>query len=211
MKALLAAILAVILLNAPLTSQTNFPLGRVTNSIGRFVQGTDTQCTAFAVTPRVAVTASHCVAPGEAFYDENRVQVIDTGIGLDDVAIMRADRDLWKPLQVGKAPKVGDAAMGIGYGLNAPKLLAFGGNLMVLDMPLPGGDGDNQDFYSFPAMRGMSGGPIINIKGQVVGMLQGTFDPDGPLQTVSTSTRYEPFAKRISVAKSTAAEPSLGK
>ena len=150
-------------------------------TIGRsvvFVQG-DGSCTGFVVNSEakqdkdLILTAAHCHTPGKELYADGSTARIVFRDGKKDLMILEVD-DLTRPAVTlaEKDPVQGEdvASLGYGYGLEAPLFrLAHVSNARI---SLPDVEGGPFVMIDAPYVGGMSGGPVINAKGEVVSIVQ---------------------------------------
>lgn len=123
-------------------------------------------CTGIVVGITRVLTAEHCVSDKDTMYVDGKVArlvkkdeafgLLDTGDPLSEKKVVKLAEDL---------PEQGAEVAAFGFAYDGP-LLRFTRNVagyvegdMVLDGPLA---------------SGMSGGPILNTKGELVGLNQGT-------------------------------------
>lgn len=175
MKVFLTALL-VFASVAPVSS-FDWPVERIKDSI-RIVGVDDqpVQCTAFLIDARRArwITASHCVYPN-MFVDTLRVQEIafkdesDTGLAVIGTELML---NAPQPLKLGPAPKRGQDVLALGH-VSGPFVL-FPGVFMSPEIII---EDKPQATYALTAMQGMSGGPVIDRSGRVVGVITGGIKP----------------------------------
>jgi S1-C subfamily serine protease len=145
-------------------------------------------CSAFSIDEKRQhfLTAAHC-NEGTLFIEDKPAIVlyVDT---VNDVMVVKAQ--VSRPaLRVGQTPKPGAALMAYGYAFGAgaramvgivaamgyevprPDIAAvFPGKWMVVDFILIGG---------------MSGGPMVDINGRVIGVVQWTMGPDGYSRSIA--------------------------
>lgn len=145
-------------------------------------------CTGFAIWPNLLMTAGHCTefntviingwSATRMFYDK------ESGLAVLEVPNISVPY-----LKLGSRPKQGTRVITVGYGRYAPHPLFFFGLFQ--------GDFDPWDrnrpyaTYSATGMRGMSGGPIVNIKGEVVSVVGGGGEPWEDYQHLAFGSRYE--------------------
>ncbi|WP_420393706.1 trypsin-like serine peptidase [Acuticoccus sp.] len=134
-------------------------------------------CTAFAVAPRVVVTAAHCLAGLEpqrahllfGYARMDWVAHVAPAFAVtleDDVALLCLADRAPAQLAVGPAPAAGDAVTVVGYGRPVRHLqsraacrVLEGGGALVLDCP---------------QSPGASGGPVLNAAGEAVAVVSRT-------------------------------------
>lgn len=161
-----------------------------------FVKG---ECTAFGISKRTAITAAHCWTvtqrgigeDPQMFAGETRVTTpLDFG-PLDEAGLMvvRADRDTFIPMRLGQKPVIGEEIAMVGHGFGAPQPLIWTGVVVSTHMLAPGETEPYIMFVSPGSIEGMSGSPIVNRLGEVVGVTMGGFTD--PLQNISWGVEYD--------------------
>lgn len=123
-------------------------------------------CTAFVVdaSKGLALTAEHCVVDGQILLmaDGEQSEVVKKSEWLALIKVKPMSRP---PLDIAaSAPKLHDLTWGFGW--------AFGKVFLVLERAVAGIDGTDL-VVGGAYIEGMSGGPVLNAKGQVVGVIQG--------------------------------------
>ncbi len=175
-----------------------WPMEKVLPSIGHLFVADDDgvmkgECSSFAISKRVAITASHCLVEGGTvlFVGEQRVSVpLDFGeMDPNGIVVVRADRDAFVPMKLGPKPVIGEEIAMIGHGFGSPQPLIWTGVLITNRMLAPGEDEPYIMFISPGSIGGMSGSPIVNRLGQVVGVTMGSFE--GALKNVSWGVEYD--------------------
>lgn len=173
-----------------------WPVERLAPNIHKFT-GPKMQCTAFLISVKRKhwLTASHCVVGDGPHYITSRPATVvmdertETGIAVLETASVPPDA---KGLTLGTEPKRGDAVLHLGFGGDAPTVIMFDGLFIHRHLPL---NETALQFNSAQGMPGMSGGPIVNRKGHVVGMVVGGFQPTAVPTLMSFSPTYEALAK----------------
>lgn len=129
-----------------------------------------TLCTAFSINQQRGyyMSAAHCLIEGTPFIDGHPSQLLFQDDALD-VAVFRTESFRWalppsrKPIVVTERLM----AYGYGYGLAQPlfkELRVAGVNIAFAN--------DSWSLVDSSVIPGMSGGPIINLRGEVVGLVQ---------------------------------------
>lgn len=178
MGRVLGVVLGLVLLGVPMTAGPN--LGDLRSSV-RMVSSEDGSwhCTATAVRVKQWVTMAHCLPemkPAPWFADEQaRVIKVDEKADL----LLLDGGPVVLPIPVAKdEPELGEVVNLLGFpGLWQEPLppLIFWGHVQVLDVPIKGdglGDHSGNRFHEGGG-AGMSGGAIVNAKGELVGLMEG--------------------------------------
>jgi S1-C subfamily serine protease len=124
------------------------------------------RCSGFVVDAArgLGLTVEHCIVHGQMRFTVDGVDstIIKTSdwLVLFKVPVMQKP-----PLNIAKAqPRVGEPAWGFGW--------AFGKVFLQLERLVAGYDGTDL-VLDGAFIEGMSGGPVVNAQGEVVGMIQG--------------------------------------
>ena len=148
----------------------------------------DIYCTGFVIDNRrdFVMTAAHCVEPKWIYskglvIDKRNAWVIWQD-NAADLAVLQAPGVNRKELAVGNEPEVGQdvAAFGFGYGIKGLGMFRSGEvSSTGVEFPeykeMPG----KWVMYNFAFISGMSGGPITDMDGKVVGIVQRSNDVIG--------------------------------
>jgi hypothetical protein len=143
--------------------------------------GEEGHCTATSVMPGRWLTAGHCQL--DHFADGNEALEVKQDLKAD---LRLVTGPIAPPFKVAKSePEIGEEVVLIGWtdiyfellAYEAPKPIVFFGHVQVIDAHLDYKDesGDNavegqRNFFGAGGGPGMSGGPILNRKGELVGM-----------------------------------------
>ena len=129
-------------------------------------------CSGFAIEPNVVMTANHCL--GDHMTADGKDAMVLAGDEKDDLGLLYVPTAK-KPLhfQHNKLVRFEDI-MGIGYGYGFPRLTVTFNRVELLDFSPAPGELVPGTFMINPIIHGMSGGPIIDYKGLVVGICQDT-------------------------------------
>ena len=174
MKPLVAALLAAFVFLAPVGASLS-PVQPLQNEQRR------TFCTAFSINEDEDywLTARHCaraaVEQGWGMYilGEEAVLVFES-VGADDVAVLKAVTEA-EELELAKKPlKVGDEVRISGFPYGLPRLVQVKGLLAAKSVPI-GPNAPISDILDITVAGGNSGSPVFNKKGEVVGLLWGSF------------------------------------
>lgn len=140
--------------------------------------------TCFAVSPDgLLLTAHHVVADAAlievVFADGRRVPAtVEAAVAGVDVALLATETPTphWLPLAPPRAASPGDAVFTVGY--PAPELLGSGARVASGEVAALSAGAGRADLMqiSVPVQPGNSGGPLVNARGDVVGLVTGTLD-----------------------------------
>ncbi|MBB5689599.1 hypothetical protein FHS88_001724 [Roseomonas alkaliterrae] len=134
--------------------------------------------TGFVVAPRQIMTNQHvaegCTAMRARLH--NGQEIAATVIASDrerDLALLRTDADPGPVLSFRRAAEVRRGENVVTYGFPLAGLLSSGPTLTTGDVSALAGIGDNarQIQISAPVQQGNSGGPLLDLRGQVVGVI----------------------------------------
>ena len=123
-------------------------------------------CSGFVVDASrgLALTAEHCIVNEQIalFVDDQPSEVIKTSEWL---ALVKVPALTKPPLEIApRLPDITAPTWGFGW--------AFGEKFLVLERPVAAHDGTDL-VVGGAFIEGMSGGPVVNEQGQVVGLIQG--------------------------------------
>ena len=137
--------------------------------------------------------ASHClIGESQVIWDKHTVeQVLEKVEGAAGIAVVsaRLDGEKFPSLKLGRAPKPGALVASVGFGGGSPQPLWYMGLISLPKVRI--NEGAFQMAHTATAMEGMSGGPILDAKGKVVGIILGGFAPGNGPATVTLSPAYE--------------------
>ena len=126
----------------------------------------DVVCSGFSIAPGVYITAHHCLDEGLPMINGEATTVI-AEIPEYDLAVLETTTT-HPVLSLGLPPQRGTPVVALGWVFNPPILVARRSHVMMF-MKV---SGEPKMIYDVPNIQGMSGGPIVNDKGQVVGVVQ---------------------------------------
>ena len=179
MKRLLFTTLASCLMLASIvvaqTSESRRILAIIGPSIvkvtGSYPDGKTFTCTGFVIRPRQVMTAAHCIKDDK---DKQLPVAVDgrpsTIVKVDEWLALLYSEDITKPpLVVAKDPmQIGDLTYAFGFGFDIPTILIRPVIWIIHSNKI------FQDNITVDGMfiQGMSGGPLVDDKGRVVGVVQ---------------------------------------
>lgn len=145
-------------------------------------------CTGFVVRPHVVLTAKHCLGTAMALDGNTKVGVLRMSDDSVDLALLSTEST--KPaLEFDPLPlHRGQEITGFGYGFGFTRILWTTGKVMLVDYAPPaepGTDGEPVEqmtpgiWIDHGYHGGMSGGPVVNADGEVVGIVQRSGDGVG--------------------------------
>lgn len=164
----LSFLLALVLLTTPLLGAHKTP------SILPLSNGTVNYCTAFSINEEVGLwmTARHCVSEETAYLD-GKVAVLAYVAPDQDIALYRSETTAPSLRLSKQTPRVGDALSVVGHPFGMPVLATQKGYLAARGLIMP--NGQLSDVLDLAVAPGNSGSPVLNAKGEVVGLLWGSF------------------------------------
>jgi S1-C subfamily serine protease len=198
MRHIVGRVLVVVFVLA--LSPTSWNIERIAPSLARLtIEGHDGACTAFAIHEKKGrwVTMTHCVPETPARLRLNGsgklLEVLAATPGNVGITVFAAT--LTAPgLKLGNPPKRGDDLLQIGYGAGAPIPLFYHG--LFIDDALTTTTQEatfTVQFNSVPGMPGMSGGPLLDRKYRVVGVISGGVQ----LTDVPTMVSFSPVYSEL--------------
>lgn len=140
-------------------------------------------CTGVVVRPTQVLTAAHCYDGGLLTVDDRDAKVIKQ---TDSLILVDVPGMLKPGLSVGKLPERGDEVIswGYAYNLGLALMVRHVANFLDSDLMLDG-----------PIAQGMSGGPVINQRGELVGINQGTDNINHATSIVCGADEIREFLK----------------
>lgn len=173
-KAVCAVVLAILLV-VPTSAQSTFPIERIARGVVQlYMPEIEGGCSAAALGDSYFVTAAHCSLAGyEMTIFSKQVQVIVADEEAD-ISVVRTVGAVHVPVfKLGPEPKRGDPVLTLGFIGKRPALSFFPGLVNDLSEPIWYG----RTLVAGVSGPGMSGGAVINTKGELVGIHQGWMDP----------------------------------
>jgi hypothetical protein len=179
MKRFLSALLvaAITLVPASAFTAERWPLEKVFRSIAR-LDMEDGSCTATSVGGKYGfyLTAAHCIPDEGSPYIAGRPGLLVEVDAVHDLAVYSLMGQKGQPpIELGLSPQIGDEVLAVGYGGGwdfpsvSPIGVVFANNALP---PWAQDEGIEYRFDSAVPTGGMSGGPVINRKGQIVGLVK---------------------------------------
>jgi S1-C subfamily serine protease len=162
------------------SSHSTNPILKASLNVGRLtgtIQQHDYYCTAFPITHELMLTANHCI------HDDMKVDgvKVDRVSKIDeyfDLALIRVDTPKEPITFRDREVTVGEGLTGIGFGHGWEMQMAIPQVVTVVRHPWD--EGTVVGIVVSPGyIGGMSGGPVVDVNGQVVGMCQRTYDGIG--------------------------------
>lgn len=169
MKRIIAALLMLLSLSfhADAAKHSNM-YETVWESTARFMFDPYHWCNSFSVNinPPTFLTATHCLSDDLGTINGQSVAV--KGVS-GEIAILVVDKAL-PMLPIGNRPSIGDEI--VSFGFAGPAIPFFSrGQVITQDSDPTGTPDKHLMMFTNNTMHGMSGGPIVNLKGQVVSMI----------------------------------------
>jgi S1-C subfamily serine protease len=165
-----AALVCVATLATPALAD-DWPVARLARSVFS-IRGAEMQCSAVLVGENgIYLTAAHCAV------EEMSIRGVPCKVlsrsESDDLAVFQAPSFNAPPMKVSKSdPKPGAEILQLGYGLNAPVVTPIPSLFIGPVGPL----GAPPVVTAAGSLEGMSGGPIVNRRGEIVGLVSGVYD-----------------------------------
>lgn len=153
--------------------------------------------TGFYIGPTTLVTAAHVIegCGSVAMVDGTPLEVLNADSSLDLAVLSGAtDNGFWLKLSALEVPKLGEAVTALGY----PYYTSLDQGLTVTSgnvSALRGVDGSsNRVMISAPVQPGNSGGPLLNKKGAVIGVVVSRLDDQAVLEETGSLPQNMNFA-----------------
>lgn len=182
-------------------SADSFPLERTMRSVFRAdvtFAGEPGHCSMFSVSeqPPLYVTAAHC-ASGPVTFGNLRFLPLEIDLQ-EDIAIFEGEAKL-PALSLGATPRVGDPTMAVGYPGASPKPIGI--PTMYQGVFAAWGKPDEAPMAIFTGntIPGMSGGPIINRRGEVVSVVLGGGHAAQSYQNVGFGAKPDTLRRLVQV------------
>jgi len=194
MKKLLLGFLIALLLPLSLPA-SGWNLNKLRQSTAQlsFSAEPDSVCTATAIGPKnVFVTAAHCKPEEGGIIADGWLTLRELWISEDPMGLMvlKGEADKHYPaLKIGKEPTPGTPALMCGFPSGSPEMLCSPAPFQAL-MQAPDGSG-MMSWFAGRAGGGMSGGPIVNEKGELISLVLGGFAVDDNLAPWSVGSTYK--------------------
>lgn len=185
-----------LLLALALSCPLLWPVARVEPAI-QVLTVIDGTCTAFRIHAERWITASHCLTSGLVHAHIGELPVLET---LEDlkgdsgIAVLRTAPSKGPKLKVAFARR-GEDVLVVGYGGGAPTVLFFPAVVQMEHVIL---NTDPAQTYSAGGIQGMSGGPIINRRGDVTGVCLGSFVPSALPVAIGYGPTFEALKRLVS-------------
>jgi hypothetical protein len=156
----------------------------------------DGYCSAFSVNEETGIfmTADHCL-DADMLINDHKVDILAMN-GIVDLALIRADVHI-PALILGEQPPQDSEVKLIGYVKKNPVTFT----LSILGVTQPGEDGPFMFIFggSLHAVGGMSGGPIVDTKGQVVSVILGYVGEDANIAGDTLGVFYPAMVRAYKV------------
>lgn len=175
-----------------------WPTERVLRSVVRIAvqfDGKPGSCSAFSVDERGwFVTAHHC-ASGSVRIGDVPLTFLLTDPE-NDLALLETARGGLPALKLGRPPKVGDATFATGYPLSSPSPMVLPSMYQGVFDAWARGERPAAIFIG-NTIPGMSGGPIVDTSGEVIGVVLGGGNPSQVYQNVGFGAPYAALRKLL--------------
>lgn len=155
-------------------------------------------CTGFSVDKgkRLYSTTAHCLGSRMRIDDQDVMPIVADYDG--DILIVQGGNR--RPaLRLGQRPYIGQDVFPIGYGKSSPYPLVFAANFQYMGDPW--NQGGNHFVLNVGLIPGMSGGPIVDSRGEVVSVVSLTGYPDDWFQMVGGGSPWENLKVIVNLAR----------
>lgn len=153
---------------------------RLRESVVNIETGDDGRCTGFVIdnVRDFVLTAAHCI--GDEIYVDSEPAAVRARDVKNDLMVLYVKGIDREALAMAAAnPRIGEPVATSGYGWGFERPLFRAGHVSDNKAMVPGIEGGPWLIVDSAFIPGQSGGPVVNLKGDVVGIVLRTSDRDG--------------------------------